>query len=126
MRFEQLPRDENGAVTGSWKLRHRAVDYSDQVGGVVFVNGVTREPVDGYTTARLLVGMGDCIEAEPWTLPECGTPTTWSHLVAMSESDLRDMGKELGFTDKRWKAPKLRSVIAEELGIDSDEESDGD
>lgn len=134
MDYQQLPRNDLGFVTGTWRLRHRLPEYNDAFGGVSFKNGVTTAPLDGPTTARLLVVLGDVVDAEPWdTAPAAPpaarpattaetTPTTWADLQALSEEQLLGVAEELTLrVDKRWKAPRLRTVLAEELGIESGE-----
>jgi hypothetical protein len=46
-----------------------------------------------------------------------GTPTTLEEVEALSEADARAMAADLGSTDKRWSAQKVRRFIADELGL---------
>ena len=152
MQVNELPRDENGAVLGTWRLRHRQPDFSDPLGGIDFRAGVSMHPVSGRQLERVLGAMGDEIDAEPWdeqrdestpaerrdepahepahtevpTQESAGevfcTPTNADELRALGEPALRAVAAELGASDRRWGVAKLRRFIADELGIEIGDE----
>jgi hypothetical protein len=132
MRLDELPRDDNGAVLGLWKLRHRQPDFSVALGIVSFERGVSTEPLSSPAIDRVMAGLGADVDAEPWegagdhvsepTTPapqgKPSVPTTAADLEALTEDQLRSIAADLGVTDARWKAQRLRRYIADELGIE--------
>lgn len=121
----ELPRDINGVVTGLWKLRHRLSEFSAHFGTVVFANGETQQPVTGIDVERMIACFGEDIEVislegaeESPPVAAAEKPTSWADLERLTEEQLRTIAAELGCTDKRWKALRLRRYIADELGFD--------
>jgi len=62
--LDQIPRDENGAVVGRFRVRHRDPSFTDGVAGISFDHGLTGA-LSGYDLTRLVVAMGSDLELEP-------------------------------------------------------------
>lgn len=130
MQLDQLPRDDSGIVTGLWKLRHRSADFTADLGPLAFRDGVTVEPLGGLVLVRMMVALGDAVDAEPWdgaqpaqpvtrsSSAEPGVPTTAAELMELSEERLRALAAERGLRDGRVRVPRLRRYLADELGIE--------
>jgi hypothetical protein len=139
--ISQIPRDENGAVKGVFRLRHRDPGFNDGIAGVSFEHGVSHA-LPGDTLTRMVAGMGEDLDLEeiapdeptatapveepsvpapppvaPPVLPPAPDQTEPDPLVA---ADSRQLDREALLsiaaargiaTDPRWTLRHLRQVI---------------
>jgi len=60
----KIPLDDNGAVRGSYYLRHASV-IDDTIGTTQFVNGRSVEPVTGTKLMSIVAAVGADLDLEP-------------------------------------------------------------
>lgn len=64
--LDDLPRDNDGVVTGLFRIIHAVDSYTEGFGnGIVFTDGVAG-PVGGQALAKLVAAMGQDLTVEPW------------------------------------------------------------